>query len=172
MVIANAWHYNPEWAGPARLDEVVDETIKAIQQQASTGRFAYYFVPAQERPKQDAASHDSGADRSVAALQRLGLATTPVLQGESLDENTRQERQSLASLDLEELDRRLSDQGPNGDEVLYWEKHRRYREAVIARLKELYDHEYHANPAFPGDPNFDHKGNTPCHLFDLGQPKH
>jgi hypothetical protein len=77
----------------------------------------------------------------------------------------------VASLAVEELDRRLHDNDPRDDTILIWEKHRRYREAVIAKLKELYSWEYYGNPALPGDEDFCYSGITPCYLFDLLRPK-
>jgi len=75
------------------------------------------------------------------------------------------------SLSEQDLDRYLSDRNPGDDEALYWEKHRRYREAVVAQLKDLYHYEYFDNQAQPGDEDFCYSGNTPCYLFDLLRPK-
>jgi hypothetical protein len=75
------------------------------------------------------------------------------------------------SLRAQDLDRRLRDNDPSDDVILLWEKHRRYREALIAQLKERYHFEYCANTARPGDEGFCYGGVTPCYLFDLLLPK-
>ena len=69
------------------------------------------------------------------------------------------------------MQRLLDDQDHRDDQDLYWEKHRRYREALIDELKKLYHYEYYDNPAKLDDEDFCYTGNTPCYLFDLTRPK-
>jgi len=169
MVVANAWHYNPNWAGPAQIDKVVDDTIGEIQRQAKTGRFAYYFIPAREHPDYDPLYYQSREEQLQTSVQRMGLTWAP--DEEIVGGEARETPPSLATLDPNELERRLNDRNWAEDTFLYWEKHRRYREAVIVRLKELYRHEYYDNASIPGDDDFDREGDTPCYLFDLSRPR-
>jgi hypothetical protein len=173
MVPANAWRYEPKyWALSVRIEDVATKTVREVQARAQTGCFRYYLIPARE---------EHGLDLLAERLRGQGIAQ--VLRnanpGESAAEDSQDSRQEpwiekptgAASLSEQELDRYLSDKNPGDDEALYWEKHRRYREAVIAQLKDLYDYEYYENRALPGDEDFCYKGDTPCHLFDLLRPK-
>lgn len=171
MVPANAWVYEMFWTRSARIDEAVDKTIREVQRQAKTGRFAYYMVPAREKPDYDPLYGESQVEHFEVVLQRVGLGTSSDSQ-EKLEEAKEQARQaSMAALTPEELEKRFNDDEWGDDTILAWEKHRRYREAVITRLKDLYRHEYYDNPAVRGDEDFDSQANTPCLLFDLMHPK-
>lgn len=111
----------------------------------------------------------SWEDQLQTSIERVGLSWDPnqnIVSGQ-----VRAALPSLADLDPNELERRLHDRNRSDDTFLYWEKHRRYRAAVIARLEGLYQHEYYDNAAIPGDEDFDREGDTPCYLFDLSRPK-
>ena len=170
MVPANAWVYEMFWTRSARIDEAVDKTIREVQRQAKTGRFAYYMVPAREKPDYDPLYGESQVEHFEVVLQRVGLGTSSDSQ-EKLEEAKEQARQaSMAALTPEELEKRFNDDEWGDDTILAWEKHRRYREAVITRLKDLYRHEYYDNPAVRRR-RFRQQANTPCLLFDLMHPK-
>jgi 4-amino-4-deoxy-L-arabinose transferase-like glycosyltransferase len=169
MVVANAWKYGYYPALGARIDEVVAETVREVQGQAETGLFWYYFIPACEEYRHDPLREEQQIRRMfpIADLALFAKHSQPETPGGTYAAN----QMGVASLAVEELDRRLRDNDPRDDTILIWEKHRRYREAVIARLKELYHYEYYGNTAQPGDEDFCYSGITPCYLFDLLRPK-
>lgn len=172
MIVANAWKYNyywMRWMKSARIDEAVKETVREVQGQAETGRFSYYLIPDCEEYRHDPLSRERltsgvliGMDAApVAGQVQQGAPSGPLGMAPA----------GITSLPDKELDRRLDENDPGDALFLLWEKHRRYREAVIARLKELYQFEYYANSAPPGDEDFCYAGITPCYLFDLFRPK-
>ena len=142
MVVANAWYHNPHWAESAPIVYIVDKTVDEIQKQAKTGRFHYYFVPEREEPRRD-------------------QPYNPLFEIHTV----------FTSMDARKLRRKLNDNDQSDDEILHWEKHRRYRVDLINKLKRFYHYEYYGNPAQPGDEDFCYWGNTPCYLFDLTRPK-
>jgi hypothetical protein len=173
MVPANAWRYEPRyWASSVRVEEVASATVKEVQARAQTGLYWCYLIPAREEYR-----FDPLADR----LRGQGIAQLlpSRTEGESCSQNLQDSPQEpwnkkptgIVSFSDEELDRYLSDRNPGDDEALYWEKHRRYREAVIGQIKDLYHYEYYDNRTLPGDEGFCYSGNTPCYLFDLLRPK-
>jgi hypothetical protein len=141
MIVANAWAGFSR-ARSVRIDQVVRKTIRGIQRQAGTGRFRCYFVPACETPARGHSDYDPG-----------GYG------------------REIANLDTLELDQKLRDREHGDDVLLYHEKHKRYREALIDELKKLYDYEYYDNTALAGSDEFCRAGNTPCYIFDLTNPK-
>ncbi len=168
MVMANAWQYDIQWARAARIDEIADRTVAEIKRQAQTGHFAYYHIPAREVPDVDPFNAASSGSEAVAddAVAGVGASQWDLLGWQGVEKQN-----WLTSLSSTELDRRLNDGNGEDDRVLFWEKHRRYREAVIAKLKTLYSYEYYDNHANRGDEDFDRSGNTPCYVFDLTHPK-
>lgn len=166
MIVANAWIYDMYWAKAARIDEVASKTIHEIQQQAATGRFPYYMIPARDPSSQDRARDESQREPPCAVILKTDGSAGQI----RTDVNGGGPGTDLASLSAEKLERMLNDKDWQDDETLYWEKHRRYREAVIARLKGLYPCEYYGNNAVPGEEDYCYSGDTPCLLFDLAHP--
>jgi hypothetical protein len=142
MVVVNAWRYDLRWARSAEIEDLVGKTVRQIRMRTETGRFPYYFIPARERSEHDP------------RYRRASEYDTDVTE-----------------LDALELDRMLKDQDRGDDVTLYFEKCRRYREALIDKLKELYSYEYYDNSATPGSEDFCYSGNTPCYIFDLNRPR-
>lgn len=151
MTVANAWQYQGDPMKAADIDDVVDTTIAEIRRQAGTGRFPWYLVPAREK-----ATHEP------LYRELWGRPASVMRDGHQV---------GVTSLEMTELDRLLRDSNKADDSVLLWEKHRRYRKALIARLKGLYRCEYYDNNARPGAEDFCAGSVTPCYLFDLGHPK-
>jgi hypothetical protein len=167
MVMANAWQYDLQWARATRIEEATDKTINEIRAQAATGRFQRYLIPDCE---------PLGVDPTYAQAGNLGTADVGPATGSGpiqLDPFRRQSSQEqnwLTSLSLTELDRRFKNGDRENDRLVFWEKHRRYRESLIARLKELYAWRYCENRAKPRDEDFCYEGITPAYLFDLTRP--
>jgi len=142
MVVVNAWRYDLRSARSAEIDDLVGKTVRQIRMQTETGRFPYYFIPARERSEHDP-RHRRASEYDT----------------------------DVTELDALELDRMLKDQNRGDDVTLYFEKCRRYREALINKLKELYSYEYYDNSATPGSEDYCYSGNTPCYIFDLNCPR-
>jgi hypothetical protein len=171
MIVANAWQYNPDWVRLARIGDVVEETVREIQAQGQTGRYWFYMIPACEEYRHDPQYQEPGGQPTCGPLLNVGAVSgyEPGRAG-ACSSGLEEKPRGVAALSEEELDRRLKDHNWDDDELLCWEKHRRYREAVIAELKKLYRWEYCGNPAGPGDEDFCCQGVTPCYLFDLLSP--
>ena len=142
MIVANVWQFNSYRPISARVVDIVSATVKEIQKQARTGRFPIYFIPDVGKYNQD-------------SLDILQVSSDT----------------SIKSLGNIKLDRMLNDQSRKDNEILYWEKYRRYQKSLIGKLKKLYHYEYFENNAILGDENFCYRGVTPCYLFDLNNPK-
>jgi 4-amino-4-deoxy-L-arabinose transferase-like glycosyltransferase len=172
MIVANAWRYNyywMTWMRSARIGEVVKETVREVQGHAETGCFSYYLIPACEEYR-----HDPLSRERLTSGVLIGMDAAPIAEQVQQDASSGtlgMAPAGIASLPDKELDRRLHENDPRDALFLLWEKHRRYREAVVARLKELYQFEYYANTALPGNEDFCYAGITPCYLFDLFRPK-
>jgi len=157
------------WAQTAKIEDAVNATVKEVWRQAQTGSFAFYFVPAREELRFDPLYREeqevggllleANSIPSLAGIQRGALGGAPTGK-----------RTGVTALKPEELDARLNDGEWDDDQMLFWEKHRRYREALIARLRELYPCQYFDNRAKPGEEDFCYSGITPCYLFDLTRP--
>jgi len=173
MIVANAWMYDSHfWAASAKIDDIAERTAEEVQILAQTGRFWYYFIPAREEYRFDPLAGELKGQQMAQILPNFQRTYSAEQTPESMPYGPWDARsRGVASLTVEELDRRLNDHDRSDDTSLYWEKHRRYREAVIARLKDLYYYEYYDNHAMPGDEDFCYYGNTPCYLFDLLRPK-
>lgn len=173
MIPANAWRYEPDyWALSVRIDEVAARTVRQVQGQAQTGLYWCYIIPAREEFRLDPLAEERRGQGMAQVLANTSpiqsITQTPdILPCEPWDTKPA----GVTALSEDELERRLNDRDRSDDKGLYWEKHRRYREAVIAELKKLYYYEYYDNRAVPGAEGFCYQGNTPCYLFDLLRPK-
>lgn len=143
MVVADAWQDKDSKARNVQIVDTVSATVKEIKKQVRTGRFSYYYIP-----------------------ERDSILPDPNEVGSGIP------LQEYSRINLIEMDRKLKDMDFSGEnEVLLLEKHRRYQELLIRKLKTLYDYEYYENPAVYGDKDYCYSGDTPCYIFDISHPK-
>jgi hypothetical protein len=169
MIVANAWTYRSSREMiSASIDDVVKRTIREIQEQAATGRFSFYHIPADEESSPDA------LDRVQQAQNTAGA------HSDDEAEQTRENASSLAgdrdgkwaaALCTEEIELRLRENNNKDGSILLREKHRRYRRAVIVQLRDVYPYEYCGQSVDQNSRAFDQDGVIPCYLFDLRHPK-